>query len=236
MIARISDRPPVCSVIVPVRNEATRIAACVRAIRETSNRYPVEVIVVDGQSSDRTVDAALSAEAIVIASPVVGRGAQMHWGARCAIGEVLIFLHADTILPATWQECIARPFFHDRVPPAAAAFRVAFDSTRAVYSLIAGLANLRAAITRLPHGDQALVVTRQAYFAAGGFPPVPLMEEYFLLPKLKRLGRVTLFPASVTTSCRRYERRSPLVTAIHKAALIALFYAGVSPHRLARWY
>jgi hypothetical protein len=62
------------------------------------------------------------------------------------------------------------------------------------------------------------------------------MEEYLLIPKLKRLGRVMLLPASVTTSCRRYERRGPLITAVHKAALIALFYAGVSLHRLARWY
>ncbi len=230
------DRAPVCSVIVPTRNEAARIAACVRGVRETAHRYPVEVIVVDGQSADRTVHEALEAGAIVIAAPVVGRGAQMHWGARCAVGEVLVFLHADTVLPAAWQDCIAQPFFHDRVPPAAAAFRVAFDSNRPWYTLIAGLANLRAAITRLPHGDQALVVPRRTYFAAGGFPPVPLMEEYLLLPKLKRLGRVALLPASVTTSCRRYERRGPLVSTVHKAALIALFYAGVSPHRLARWY
>ncbi len=230
------DRSPVCSVIVPVRNEAARIAGCVRAVRETAYRYPVEIVVVDGQSSDGTVDAAREAGATVISSPVVGRGAQMHWGAQCATGGVLVFLHADTALPAAWQDGIARLFFSDRVPPAVAAFSLAFDSPRPRYALIARLANLRAALTRLPHGDQALVMTRRAYFAVGGFPPVPLMEEYFLVPKLKRIGRVALLPMSVTTSSRRYERRGPLITALLKAALIVLFYLGVSPHRLARWY
>ncbi len=236
MIAQRSDQPPVCSVIIPARNEAGRIAACVRAVRETATRYPVEIIVVDGQSSDRTVHEALAAGAIVIASPVVGRGAQMHWGAQRASGEVLVFLHADTTLPAEWQDGITWLFYYDPQPPVAVAFRVTFDSAHVRYALIAYLANLRAAITQIPHGDQALLVTRRAYFATGGFPAVPLMEEYLLLPKLKRLGRVMLLPASVTTSCRRYEQRGPILTAIHKAALISLFYAGVSPHRLARWY
>ena len=210
MIAQRSDQPPVCSVIIPARNEAVRIAACVRAVRETATRYPVEIIVVDGQSSDRTADEALEAGAIVVASPVVGRGAQMHWGAQHASGEVLVFLHADTTLPAEWQDGVTWLFFFDPLPTVAVAFRVTFDSTRRWYALIAYLTNLRAAITQIPHGDQALIVTRRAYFAAGGFPAVPLMEEYLLLTKLKRLGRVMLLSASVTTSCRRYEQRGPL--------------------------
>lgn len=230
------DQPLLCSVIIPARNEAVRIAACVRAVRETATRYPVEIIVVDGQSSDRTATEALDAGAIVITSPTVGRGAQMHWGAKAARGEVLVFLHADTTLPFQWQDGLTWLFFFDPLPTVAVAFRVAFGSASRWYALIAYLTNLRARLTNLPHGDQALVVTRRAYFAAGGFPAVPLMEEYLLLPKLKRLGRVMLLPASVTTSCRRYEHHGPLLTALHKAALIALFYIGISPHRLARWY
>ena len=159
--------PPVCSVIIPARNEAARIGACVRAVRETAHRYPVEIIVVDGQSADRTVEEARTAGAIVIASPVVGRGAQMHWGAQRASGEVLVFVHADTTLPAEWQDGITWLFYYDPQPPVAVAFRVTFDSARRWYALIAYLANLRAEITQIPHGDQALVVTRRAYVAAG---------------------------------------------------------------------
>ncbi|MBI3606895.1 MAG: TIGR04283 family arsenosugar biosynthesis glycosyltransferase [Nitrospirae bacterium] len=227
---------PKVSVIVPVRDEETRIEACLRSVHTAACDGPIETIVVDGGSTDRSVDVAIRCGAIVVASPAVGRGVQMHWGARCATGDVLVFLHADTRLPPNWIARVQRAFWDRPMPPAAAAFSLAFDSSRFLYKALSALANLRSRVTGLPHGDQALIISRRTYFAAGGFPDVPLMEEYLLIPKLKRLGPIEQFPERVVTSSRRYERGGAIRTVINKVALVALFYAGVAPARLARWY
>lgn len=160
----------------------------------------------------------------------------MHWGAQHATGDILVFLHADTVLPPNWVTLVERTFLHSPAPPAAAAFSLAFDSSRPLYRTLSALANLRSRMTRLPHGDQVLIVSRRVYEFAGGFPDVPLMEEYLFIPRLRRFGPIEQFPERVVTSSRRYTRGGAIRTVLKKTALIALFYAGVPPKRLARWY
>lgn len=160
----------------------------------------------------------------------------MHWGALHAAGEILVFLHADTVLPPDWVMRVHRTFLQSPAPPAAASFSLAFDSRQLGYRALSALANIRSRLTGLPHGDQALVLTRKMYFEAGGFPDVPLMEEYLFIPKLKRLGPIEQFPERVVTSSRRYQRGGAIRVVLNKAALIALYYVGVAPARLARWY
>jgi hypothetical protein len=165
----------------------------------------------------------------------------MHLGAQKAQGDILLFLHIDTALPPTWQTDVAAAFLPqyadpDRPAPAAVAFRLAFDLDTWPYRLIARMADLRGRITGIPQGDQALALTRETYFAAGGFPPVPLMEEYIFVPRVRKLGRVDVLPNKVITSCRRHQKIGPLRTALRNSLLIGLFYLGVSPERLAQYY
>ena len=230
------DRNPSVSVILPVRNEAHWIGACLQHIRMTSTLSKAEIIVVDGQSSDRTRELAAQYADRVLDSPLIGRAVQMDLGVQYASGDLLVFLHADTVLPPDWQACVRRAFVQTTAPPAFAAFQVAYDSDRLIYRGIAALANLRAKLTGIPHGNQGLVVARSLYLMAGGFPPVPLMEEYLLISQLKRFGRTEIFKERVVTSCRRYEQTGPLRNLIKNASLTVLFYLGISPRRLARWY
>jgi len=102
---------------------------------------------------------------------------------------------------------------------------------------MAKLANARARwVTGVPHGDQAITVNRQSYFDSGGFPPVPLMEEYYLIRKLKPLGRIQILNSKVITSSRRYHRKGAAFSNLRNLFLIVLFYLGVSPNKLARFY
>ncbi|MEW6682875.1 MAG: TIGR04283 family arsenosugar biosynthesis glycosyltransferase [Nitrospirota bacterium] len=227
---------PRISVILPVRNEETVLASCLRSVRASPSPCPVEIIVVDGQSSDRSLDVAARFGARSLSAPTAGRSRQMHWGALHAAGEILVFLHADTVLPPHWVTRVHRTFLQSPAPPAAASFSLAFDSRRLDYRALSALANIRSRMTGLPHGDQALIVSRKMYFEAGGFPDVPLMEEYLFIPKLKRLGPIAQFPERVVTSSRRYDRGGAIRTTLKKVALIVLFYVGVPPARLARWY
>ncbi len=223
------------SIVIPVCNEAALIASAIQRLTKTSG-VCVEVIVVDGQSNDGTAARAADAGARVISSLVTRRAYQMDLGARAARFDLMLFLHADTQLPEGWSEEVAEVFDHSLQQPAAAAFRLSFDTPRRLYKIIAAFANLRTCLTGIPQGDQALVMTRETYFAAGGFPDVPLMEEYFFIPKLRARGNIHLFRASVRTSCRRHVARGPIRNALRNTALVLLFYMGISPVRLARWY
>lgn len=224
------------SVILPARNEEELVLPVIEQIRQTASIFPVEIIVVDGQSSDRTREIASSCADRVIDSPKACRSYQMHLGAQAAIGQLFLFLHMDSLLPNRWQELVKRNFFDSNHPPAAAAFSLQFDSRKALLKLIAFLANFRTILTKIPQGDQALLVPRQTYFAAGGFPDVPLMEEYIFIPKLIQIGEIKIFKEKIVTSPRRYEKKGALTNALKNFLLVLLFYLGVPPQRLAPYY
>jgi len=152
------------SVVVPVWNEAGLLPAVLRRVRLTQGE-PVELIVVDGGSGDGTAAAAAGLADRVLSSER-GRAAQMHAGALAASGELLVFLHADTLLPADWRAALEAAWA--KAPrPAATAFRLGFDRDGLYYRLMARLADWRASWTGVPHGDQAIAVERAAYVAAG---------------------------------------------------------------------
>lgn len=223
------------SVIVPTRDEEENIGQAISHIKRSSDRDGIEIIVADGHSADRTVEVAQGIADKVIRASQAGRASQMQEGARAASGDLLLFLHADTTLPADWKEELTRAW-SCREKPAATAFTLGFDSEGPFYRLIARAANLRTALTGVPHGDQAIAVNREAFLRIGGFPPVPLMEEYLLIAKLRPLGRIVILPGKVATSVRRYEKNGRLFNALRNAAITVLFYLGVPPRLLARLY
>jgi rSAM/selenodomain-associated transferase 2 len=214
-------------VVIPARDEADLVAYAIRSVRAEAH----EVIVVDGASRDGTADAARAEGAHVIGC-APSRGLQLDAGARAATGEWLVFLHADTRLESGWCDALRA------VPDDAAggAFRFAIDSAGPSYRAIEAAVALRCRALGLPYGDQALFARREAYARAGGFPPLPLMEDVAFVSRLRRAGPVALLRARAFTSPRRWERGGLVRTTARNAWLLAQYGMGRPPERLARRY
>jgi len=220
---------PTISAIVPVLDEE---AALPRTLERLTS-LGFEVIVVDGGSRDASVETARRFGVRVLVS-LPGRARQMNRGAARAGGEILFFVHADSRVPDNAAGIIARTLA--RPGTAAGAFRLAIDSPRPVLRFIAGLANLRSRLLQLPWGDQGLFLTRRVFEEVGGFQDLPLMEDVDLDRRLKRVGRIVLAPAAMTTSARRWERHGPIRNSLRNLWRLTRYFLGASPDRLARDY
>lgn len=223
----------VLSVVICVLDEGPLLRECLAELRRQAPE--AELVVADGGSADDTLHAAREGADVLVRCPRPGRALQLDQGARAAGGKVLLFLHADTRLPDGWP-AVLLDAFSALPPPCAGAFRLAFDDPAPLFRVLERAAGLRQRLTGVPHGDQGIAVLREAYLACGGFPPVPLMEEYELMRRLRGAGRVVELDAAARTSARRYRRKGALANALRNNALIALWYLGVPPKRLAGWY
>jgi rSAM/selenodomain-associated transferase 2 len=218
------------TVIIPTLNEAATIAATITSAQSASD---VEVIIADGGSRDDTVERARSCGAQVL-STSAGRAEQMNAGATAAKGDILLFLHADTCLPERFDECVREAL--SRPDVVAGAFRLRFDSPRWGLRVIEWLANWRSTRLHMPYGDQAIFLRAETFHDIGGFPDIPVMEDFELMRRLRRRGRIRIAPVSVVTSARRWTERGVLKTTLINQAMIIAYLLGVSPSRLARWY
>lgn len=225
------ERPPVkISVIVPVVNEAAAIGAALRQIPQTED---LEVIVVDGGSCDHTAHIAEACGTHVLRT-TAGRAHQMNAGAEVARGGILLFLHADTRLPAGFARMVRETLSRPEV--IAGAFRLRIDSPRRSLRIVETFANFRSSRLQAPYGDQALFLRADCFRASGGFPEVPIMEDFAFVRRLRRMGRISLAPAAAVTSARRWEQLGVLRTTLINQVIILAYLLGVSPERLARWY
>jgi len=216
------------SVIIPALNEENAIAC---AVASAAGAH--EVIVADGGSVDGTARIARSLGARVIEAEK-GRGAQMDAGARAADGDALLFLHADTVLPPLWAHLVEEALSSgDAV---GGAFRLAIGSRRPWFRFIEAAVSLRCRALGLVYGDQAVFAEREAFFQAGGFRSLPLMEDVDCVKRLRRLGRVKLLESAVTTSPRRWETRGMLAASAVNFTMLFFYFAGVSPRTLRDWY
>lgn len=218
------------SIIIPVRNEADTIGPCLDRL---SGYRDLEIVVVDGGSSDQTVREAARRGYRPLGSPP-GRGTQQHAGARSASGSVLLFLHSDTELPENFIAEVHSILGQKGV--AAGAFRLSINARGPGYRCIEYGANLRSGLLHLPYGDQALFMKKNTYFAAGGFPEQPIMEDIVLLSRLKKQGRIVIGRTSAITSARRWQQQGLLKTTIVNQLMLAGWAAGISAERLAGWY
>jgi len=218
------------SIIIPVFNEAAAVGPCIDRLPRSPE---IELLLADGGSTDATAEE-IRARGLEPLLTKPGRGTQLRAGAAAASSGIFLFLHCDTCLP---PDCIASiRSTLDRNGVAAGAFRLRIDAPGTVFRLIETGANLRSSLFGLPYGDQALFLRRETYFAAGGFPDQPIMEDVVMARRLRRLGRIVLAPAAVTTSARRWQRLGPLrVTLINQLMLLG-HAAGIPPQRLAAWY
>ena len=218
------------SVIIPVLNEEKTIAATLHALL---NLRPHEIIVVDGGSDDRTGETSRQLGAKVL-SAERGRAWQMNYGARCATGEVLLFLHADTKLPDSAFQDIAAALGESRC--AGGRFDVELEGRHWMLKIVGALINYRSRATKVSTGDQALFVRREIFERMGGFPDIPLMEDIALCRSLKRLGGIACLRSRVVTSARRWESDGVWRTIFRMWTLKFLYLAGVSPARLKQFY
>jgi rSAM/selenodomain-associated transferase 2 len=217
------------SVIIPALNEEARIEGVIRCISQLGGDH--EIIVADGGSSDATVARAEAAGAKVLRCPR-GRGAQMHTGALASRGDVLWFVHADTDPCRQSLAAIAGALADPTVLAGNFALRFAGNS-RAAQQMTWIYPKLR--LFGLSYGDAGIFVRRSAYEGVGGFRDYALFEDLDLVRRLKRAGRFVHLNEPITTSSRRFERRYAGAW-MNWIALQLLYWAGVSPNVLARWY
>ncbi|MGZ5034695.1 MAG: TIGR04283 family arsenosugar biosynthesis glycosyltransferase [Usitatibacter sp.] len=222
---------PPLSIIVPVLDEASSIEATLAAVQPWRARG-IEVVVVDGGSRDATRDLARPLADRVIDAPR-GRASQMNAGARAAAGGVLLFVHADTILPGAAADLVQRM---DASGREWGRFDVAIAGADPLLRFVARLMNARSRLTGIATGDQAMFVRRAAFEAVGGFPEIPLMEDVALSKKLRRRSAPLCLRERVLTSGRRWERHGALRTILLMWRLRLAYALGADPHRLARRY
>lgn len=212
------------SAIIPVLNAADTLPACLAALEGAG-----EVIVVDGGSTDGSAEVARHGGARLVAAPK-GRGNQLRAGADAASGAWLLFVHADTLLSPSWREAADA---HIACSPHPACFRFRLDDSVWKARLIEKGVAVRVRLLGLPYGDQGLLVSRAIYDAAGGYRPLPLMEDVDLV---RRIGRVQVLGADAVTSAARWRRDGWARRSVLNASCLALFAAGVPAERIARFY
>jgi hypothetical protein len=217
------------TVVIPALNEEANLPDTLRSCRAAE----VEIIVVDGGSTDRTAAVAADGGARLLRSEPP-RSIQMNAGAAVADGEILIFLHADTRLPPDFARQARQTL--DRPGTAAGAFRLRIDGQGSGLHLIAAAANWRSRLLQMPYGDQALFLKRDRFWQLRGFPALPLMEDFELVRRLRRHGRIRLAPGHALTSARRWRTLGLAKTWLVNQWVIAAYCLCVSPTRLARWY
>jgi rSAM/selenodomain-associated transferase 2 len=159
----------------------------------------------------------------------------MNAGAAAANGEILIFLHADTRLPEEGFEKVAQVLRGGKY--VAGAFDLGIDSDRLVLRYIAASARLRSRLNRIPYGDQAIFMSKTYFDAIGRFREIPIMEDVDLMRRIKKRGdKIFILPDRVRTSPRRWETEGAIYTTLRNQLLVALYYLGVSPEKLAKFY
>ena len=218
------------SIIIPTRNEADSIGGLLPDLLGIPG---VELLVVDGDSTDNTVDIAKSLGAKVLeTSP--GRAQQMNAGAEAAQGGILLFLHSDTHLASGFAEHVREILKQPGV--AAGAFQLSIDGKDFGLRIIEWLVNFRSRVMQMPYGDQGIFVTANMFFSVGAFPPQPIMEDFELMRRLKKRGKVKILHLQANTSARRWERLGILKTTVMNQAIIIGYFLGISPEKLSGWY
>lgn len=221
--------PRPVSIVIPTLNEARTLKRTLEHVRDQEE--PFEVIVVDGGSSDGTVQLAQSAGVRVLQSSN-GRAEQMNRGAAHAEGTILLFLHADTLLPSGGLATIRRTL---RDPTATSGtFRLTFDRSTPLLRFYAWCT--RWPWIRLCFGDRGQFVRRDVFEAVGGFPDWPLFEDLELADRLRQYGGFRFLDTAVTTSARRFRRQGTVRQQIRNLYLWAHYMAGTDPHELQHLY
>ncbi|HTM49263.1 MAG TPA: TIGR04283 family arsenosugar biosynthesis glycosyltransferase [Bryobacteraceae bacterium] len=219
------------SVVIPTLNEAESIGPTLEAVARMRGAF--EVILVDAGSPDGTARVAGRYPGVRFVTSGPGRGVQMHAGVAAARGEAVWFLHADTSPPEDGVEKVLEALADPKI--VAGNFAVRFDGPRRAARFLTWFyPQLRR--FGMIYGDSAIFVRKSSYLRAGGFRPFPMFEDLDLVRRLARLGRLAHVPSCVTTSSRRFHERSFTAAMARAAALQILYWLGIPPRVLYRFY
>ena len=224
------------SVIVPVFNEEKNIQAFLKQFKSYDN---LEIIVVDGQSTDQTAEKVTkivqkNQQIKLVQSSELGRAKQMNYGAALAKGEILLFLHADTILPVDFASTIAHILNNQTV--IMGAFKLKIDSSQTALRFIEQMVNLRSRLFSLPYGDQGFFLTQANFQLLDGFADLPIMEDFDLVQRAKKQGQIAIADSSVTTSDRRWQKLGVAKTTVVNQLIILGYYLNIAPEKLKKFY
>lgn len=208
----------IVSIIIPVLNEGASVREFLHHLRATAEN--VEIVVVDGGSNDGTIDLCRGLAHQVVERSA-GRGRQMNAGARLAGGEILWFLHADSRIAANAVTAIERTMRDTQI--AGGCFGLQLVPSRWIYRVRDAIGNQCVNLFRMALGDRGLFCRRETFFALGGYPDQPLLEDGDFYRKLRRVGRVRQLPITIQSSARRYETFGPIRTVLFDLFIMALY-------------
>ena len=222
------------SIIVPAFHEGEYINDLIERLRRLDSDKKSEIIVVDGAHEKDTLGA-IRRNHVVQTFSERGRAKQMNAGASIARGEILIFLHADTELPI--QALGKIHSLMERGEYVGGAFDLGIKSDKMIFRLIGIFASWRSRLNRIPFGDQAIFIRRDYFNKIGGYQEIPLMEDLELMKRIKRSGdKIWIFYDRVMTSPRRWEKEGVVYCTLRNWTLQVLYFFGVSPDHLAKYY
>lgn len=217
------------SIVIPTLNASQELPRSLQSLMEGLHSGLIkELVIADGGSTDATLEIAEEAGANIVRS-APSRGGQLAKGCDAAMGEWLLVLHADTELQPGWAAVVSDHLASGRP----AAFRLQFRAKGFRPRWVATWANLRSRLLGLPYGDQGLLVRKQDYLRAGGYPDQPLMEDVALV---RALPRVTLLPITAITSAERYVRQGWFRRGARNLWTLTRYFLGADPERLAQAY
>jgi len=228
---RAMDAAPKLIAVVPTLNAAAVLPSMLSSLNG------IEVVIADGGSTDETVSLGRAGEASVVEAPP-GRGAQLAAGAEAALtrgAAWLLFLHADTVLPAGWGDEVRRFMVDDGNRDKAAYFRFGLDDGSASARRLEAMVAWRSRVLALPYGDQGLLISRELYERIGGFRPLPIMEDVDIVRRLGR-RRLQAMAGRALTSAAKFRRRGYLLRSTRNLFCLALFFLGVPTPLIARIY
>jgi rSAM/selenodomain-associated transferase 2/rSAM/selenodomain-associated transferase 1 len=221
---------PAISIVIPTLNEEERLSAALASTKSSSH---VEIVVVDGCSSDGTTEIAKNF-GVRLLKTTAGRARQANAGGFAARGDVLIFLHGDTQLPRGFESYVLDIMRKPGV--VAGAFTLGIDGSELGFRIIEMLANFRSRLLQMPYGDQGIFIKGNVFRDLGGFPDMVIMEDFVLMRQVRKRGKVSIAPVAVKTSARRWRELGILKATLINQAVLLGYFLGNSPDRLARWY
>lgn len=221
------------SIIIPVLNEASNIEKTISHARDVAN----EVIIVDGGSTDGTLEIVERVDCVLCHSPR-GRGQQIFAGSEMATGDILLFLHADTWLPKDAQGQLIG--YWNQSADSKASFCGCFEqeigNPRLIYRWIEKGNLWRAKYQQLPYGDQGVFVSRELYDSVGGMPKISLMEDFEFARLISKCANLKVLPGPIHVDDRRWERVGPIRQTIRNWSIAMRYRMGVSPDKLLKKY